>query len=100
MPTIEDGCLEVMATAGDPYLGSEDFNNRIVDFGVVRRLRTQCNRAKRTLSSSTQATIEIDSLIGGIATRAPCPAHASMNPTGASSYVHTVPSISALVTRL
>jgi len=36
-------------------------NNR-----ALRRLRTQCERAKRTLSSSTQATIEIDSLFDGI----------------------------------
>merc|ERR1719436_442726 len=33
---------------------------------AIRRLRTQCERAKRTLSSSTQATIEIDSLFDGI----------------------------------
>merc|ERR1712159_51867 len=33
---------------------------------ALRRLRTQCERAKRTLSSSTQATIEIDSLFDGI----------------------------------
>merc|ERR1712036_191192 len=33
---------------------------------AVRRLRTACERAKRTLSSSTQASIEIDSLFEGI----------------------------------
>merc|ERR1712088_788265 len=72
------------ATAGDTHLGGEDFDNRIVDFCLqdfkrknrgkdmsgnqraIRRLRTQCERAKRTLSSSTQATIEIDSLFEGI----------------------------------
>merc|ERR1712223_2166742 len=66
------------------HLGGEDFDNRIVDFCLqdfkrknrgkdlagnnraLRRLRTQCERAKRTLSASTQATIEIDSLFGGI----------------------------------
>jgi len=82
--TIEDGIFEVKATAGDTHLGGEDFDNRIVDFCVqdfkrknrgkdlsgnqraLRRLRTQCERAKRTLSSSTQATIEIDSLYEGI----------------------------------
>jgi len=65
-------------------LGGEDFDNRLVDFCVqdfkrknrgkdltgnqraLRRLRTQCERAKRTLSSSTQATIEIDGLFEGI----------------------------------
>merc|ERR1711982_172928 len=82
--TIEDGIFEVKATAGDTHLGGEDFDNRIVDFCLqdfkrknrgkdmagnqraLRRLRTQCERAKRTLSSSTQATIEIDSLFDGI----------------------------------
>merc|ERR1711937_2080 len=82
--TIEDGIFEVKATAGDTHLGGEDFDNRIVDFGMqdfkrknrgkdlagnhraLRRLRTQCERAKRTLSASTQATIEIDSLFDGI----------------------------------
>jgi len=82
--TIEDGIFEVKATAGDTHLGGEDFDNRIVDFCVqdfkrknrgkdmsdnkraLRRLRTQCERAKRTLSSSTQATIEIDSLYDGV----------------------------------
>jgi len=82
--TIEDGIFEVKATAGDTHLGGEDFDNRVVDYCVkdfrrkhhgkdlsgdqraVRRLRTQCERAKRTLSSSTQATIEIDSLFEGI----------------------------------
>merc|ERR1712187_12092 len=82
--TIEDGIFEVKATAGDTHLGGEDFDNRIVDFCLqdfkrknrgkdmagnqraIRRLRTQCERAKRTLPSSTQATIEIDSLFEGI----------------------------------
>merc|ERR1711970_1147104 len=82
--TIEDGIFEVKATAGDTHLGGEDFDNRIVDFCMqdfkrknrgkdlagnqraIRRLRTQCERAKRTLSSSTQATVEIDSLFDGI----------------------------------
>ena len=82
--TIEDGIFEVTATAGDTHFGGEDFDNRIVDFCMqdfkrknrgkdlagnhraLRRLRTQCERAKRTLSSSPQATIEIDSLIEGI----------------------------------
>merc|ERR1712078_182939 len=82
--TIEDGIFEVKSTAGDTHLGGEDFDNRLVDFccqdfkrknrgkdlagnqRAIRRLRTQCERAKRTLSSSTQAMIEIDSLFDGI----------------------------------
>ncbi|KAI8074087.1 hsp71-like protein [Gongronella butleri] len=81
--TIEDGVFEVKATAGDTHLGGEDFDNRLVNHFIqefkrkfkkdisgnsrsVRRLRTACERAKRTLSSSTNASIEIDSLFEGI----------------------------------
>ncbi|XP_029913876.1 heat shock 70 kDa protein 1-like [Myripristis murdjan] len=81
--TIDDGIFEVKATAGDTHLGGEDFDNRMVSHFVeefkrkhkkdisqnkraVRRLRTACERAKRTLSSSSQASIEIDSLFEGI----------------------------------
>jgi heat shock protein 1/8 len=77
--TIEDGIFEVKATAGDTHLGGEDFDSKIVEYcsadfmkktGVdirqnpraMRRLRTQAERAKRILSSSTQTTIEVDSL--------------------------------------
>ena len=81
--TIEDGIFEVKSTAGDTHLGGEDFDSRMVNHFIqefkrkhkkdiidnkrsVRRLRTACERAKRTLSSSTQASIEIDSLFEGI----------------------------------
>jgi len=81
--TIDDGIFEVKSTAGDTHLGGEDFDNRMVNHHInefkrkfkkdisnnkraVRRLRTACERAKRTLSSSTQASIEIDSLFEGI----------------------------------
>merc|ERR1712013_13617 len=81
--TIEEGIFEVKATAGDTHLGGEDFDNRMVDYFLqdfkrrhrkdmsknqrsLRRLRTACERAKRTLSSSTQAHIEIDSLFDGV----------------------------------
>ncbi|KAG7125300.1 Heat shock 70 kDa protein like [Verticillium longisporum] len=81
--TIEDGIFEVKSTAGDTHLGGEDFDNRLVNHFVnefkrkhkkdlsanaraLRRLRTACERAKRTLSSSAQTSIEIDSLYEGI----------------------------------
>jgi heat shock protein 1/8 len=81
--TIEDGVFEVKATSGDSQLGGEDFDNRLVtycadDFArktkkdikgnprALRRLRTACERAKRSLSSSTQASIEIDALLDGV----------------------------------
>ncbi|CAL1290103.1 unnamed protein product [Larinioides sclopetarius] len=82
--TIDEGSLfEVRSTAGDTHLGGEDFDNRMVNHFIeefkrkhrkdiksspraVRRLRTACERAKRTLSSSSEASIEIDALFEGI----------------------------------
>jgi len=81
--SIDEGIFEVKATAGDTHLGGEDFDNRMVEYCLeeikrkfkktitdnhraLRRLRTACERAKRTLSSNTIATIEIDSLVDGI----------------------------------
>ena len=81
--TIEDGMFEVKSTNGDTHLGGDDFDNRMVNYFVKEfkrqhkkdlsqnkkslcRLRTACERAKRTLSSQTQANIEIDALFEGI----------------------------------
>nr|ADJ96611.1 heat shock protein 68 [Oxycera pardalina] len=82
--TIDEGSLfEVKSTAGDTHLGGEDFDNRLVDHlaeefkrkfkkdlktnpRALRRLRTAAERAKRTLSSSTEASIEIDALLDGV----------------------------------
>ena len=81
--TIEDAIFEVKATAGDTHLGGEDFDSRMVEYFMeefkrkhrkdlseskksMRRLRTACENAKRILSSSTVATIEIDSLFEGV----------------------------------
>lgn len=80
---IDDGIFEVKATAGDTHLGGEDFDNRLVQHFIqefkrkykkditnnvrsVRRLRTACERAKRTLSSSNTASIEVDQLYDGV----------------------------------
>merc|ERR1711963_1042656 len=80
--SIDDGIFEVKSTAGDTHLGGEDFDNRLVEHFIkefqrkhkkdikgnkraLRRLRTACERAKRTLSASAQANIEIDSLFEG-----------------------------------
>ena len=79
---IDEGVFEVTSTGGDTHLGGEDFDSRIVDYCIkefnkknntnissnpkaLRRLRNACERAKRTLSSSTNATIELDSLHEG-----------------------------------
>ncbi|XP_068203022.1 heat shock 70 kDa protein cognate 4-like [Palaemon carinicauda] len=78
-----DGIFYVKSTAGDTHLGGEDFDSILLDYFTrefskkykkdlsnnkrsLRRLRSACETAKRTLSSSTQATIEIDSLYEGI----------------------------------
>lgn len=80
--TLDEGVFEVKATGGDGHLGGEDFDNLLVthcaeefkkktkvditnNLRAMRRLRTVCERAKRTLSSATQATIEIDALADG-----------------------------------
>ena len=80
---LDSGIFEVKATAGDTHLGGEDFDNNMVkhclsDFKrrfrkdastsvrARRRLQTACERAKRTLSSSTTAFIELDALFEGI----------------------------------
>jgi L1 cell adhesion molecule like protein len=79
---VDDGVFEVKATGGDTHLGGEDFDNRLLrhfsdEFirkhkkdlinnpRAIRRLRSACERAKRTLSAATQASIEIDSLYDG-----------------------------------
>ncbi|KAI8523834.1 hypothetical protein RHMOL_Rhmol13G0103000 [Rhododendron molle] len=81
--TIDGGKIEVIATGGDTHLGGEDFDNRLVTHFVqefkrklkkdisgnpraLRRLRTSCERAKRTLSSTPETTIEVDALYEGI----------------------------------
>jgi len=79
---IEDGIFEVKATNGHTHLGGEDFDNKLVNFCIkefkkqskldisanmraLRRLRTQCEKAKRTLSAAHQATIECETLAEG-----------------------------------
>ncbi|RKP30218.1 heat shock protein SSB1 [Metschnikowia bicuspidata] len=79
---INGGVFTVKATAGDTHLGGQDFDTNLLDFfkasfqkktgldisndpRALRRLRTACERAKRTLSSVTQTTVEVDSLFDG-----------------------------------
>tara|TARA_Y100000780_G_scaffold232505_1_gene264918 strand:- start:722 stop:2626 length:1905 start_codon:yes stop_codon:yes gene_type:complete len=80
--TLDDGVFEVKSTAGDTHLGGEDIDNMLVDYfkrefknkhkidisdsqRAIKRLKSACERAKRTLSSSNTANIEIDSLYQG-----------------------------------
>lgn len=79
---ITGGVFAVKATAGDTHLGGEDFDNNLLEFfknefkkktkldisddpRAIRRLRSACERAKRTLSSVAQTTVEVDSLFQG-----------------------------------
>jgi heat shock protein 1/8 len=79
---IDEGIFEVKSTAGDTHLGGEDFDNRMVNYckeqfkrkfkkdissnkRSMRRLRSACEKAKRTLSASAEASVEIDSLFEG-----------------------------------
>ncbi|CDK29068.1 unnamed protein product [Kuraishia capsulata CBS 1993] len=79
---LAGGVFTVKATAGDTHLGGQDFDTNLLehfkaefkkktgldiseDARALRRLRTACERAKRTLSSVTQTTVEVDSLFEG-----------------------------------
>ena len=80
--TIDSGVFEVVSTNGDTHLGGEDFDHRILDYllkkikkqhgkdlkgnkSAIQKLKTEIEKAKRHLSSSLQATIEIDELEQG-----------------------------------
>lgn len=81
--TIDDGIFEVKATSGDSHLGGEDIDRNMVEYCIqefkkkhkkdistntraIRRLYTACERAKRTLSSTMNAFLEVDSIFEGI----------------------------------
>ena len=79
---VEDGIFEVCATSGDTHLGGQDFDSRIVEWAIdefkkksgldvrgnnkaIARLRLAAERVKKTLSTSNQTTLEVDSLADG-----------------------------------
>lgn len=81
--TIDNGVFEVLSTSGDTHLGGEDFDHRIMDYFIklikkkynkdiskdnraLGKLRRECERAKRALSSQHQVRVEIESLIDGV----------------------------------
>ena len=80
--SLEEGLFEVKATNGHTHLGGEDFDNRLVEYcanefrrktgldikgnpKALRRVRAQCEKAKRALSASTQTNVEVDGLLDG-----------------------------------
>uniref|UniRef100_A0A182XZE2 Uncharacterized protein n=1 Tax=Anopheles stephensi TaxID=30069 RepID=A0A182XZE2_ANOST len=80
--TIYNGVFQVKASSGDTRLGGADIDNRLVDYFVkelqdkqslditsdgvaMRKLRKACEQAKRTLSYTSQVTVEIDDLLEG-----------------------------------
>ncbi len=81
--TIDSGVFEVIATNGDTHLGGEDFDNRVLDFlmkkikqshnkdvskdkSAIQKLKSEIEKAKRSLSSSSEASIEIEELVEGL----------------------------------
>ncbi|KAL2941026.1 Luminal-binding protein 5 [Bienertia sinuspersici] len=81
--TIDNGVFEVLSTSGDTHLGGEDFDHRIMDYFIklikkkhnkdiskdkkaLGKLRRECERAKRALSSQHQVRVEIEALVDGI----------------------------------
>ncbi|KAB1201104.1 Luminal-binding protein 5 [Morella rubra] len=80
---IDNGVFEVLATSGDTHLGGEDFDHRVMDYFIklikkkynkdiskdkkaLGKLRRECERAKRALSSQHQVQVEIESLFDGV----------------------------------
>ena len=80
--SLEEGLFEVKATNGHTHLGGEDFDNRLVEYcagefrrkfnldlkenmKALRRLRSACEKAKRSLSAATETTIDVDALMDG-----------------------------------
>jgi molecular chaperone DnaK (HSP70) len=80
--TIDHGVFEVRATSGNTHLGGEDFDQRLMEYcmgqfkrqsGIdigddkraIQRLRSQCEMAKRTLSTQTSVTIDCEALAKG-----------------------------------
>ncbi|KAK3418591.1 hypothetical protein EUGRSUZ_H04513 [Eucalyptus grandis] len=81
--TIDNGVFEVLATSGNTHLGGEDFDHRVMDYFIklikkkynkdiskdnkaLGKLRKECERAKRALSSQHQVRVEIESLFDGV----------------------------------
>ncbi|KAL9450407.1 hypothetical protein AB3S75_012197 [Citrus x aurantiifolia] len=81
--TLDSGVFKVLASSGDTHLGGEDFDHRVMDCFIklikkkyskdvrkdneaLGKLRRECERAKRALSSQQQVRVEIESLFAGV----------------------------------
>uniref|UniRef100_A0A0E0D5I4 Luminal-binding protein n=1 Tax=Oryza meridionalis TaxID=40149 RepID=A0A0E0D5I4_9ORYZ len=81
--SLDHGVFEVLATSGDTHLGGEDFDRRVMDHFIrlvkrrhgrdiggdgraLGKLRRECERAKRALSSQHQVRVEIEALFDGV----------------------------------
>ena len=81
--TLDGGIFEVKATGGDTHLGGSDIDNTIVDYlcedvkkrfkkdirenaRALKRLNIAAEKAKKTLSSATTTTVEVESLFDGL----------------------------------
>ncbi|GJM96368.1 hypothetical protein PR202_ga13195 [Eleusine coracana subsp. coracana] len=81
--SLDRGVFEVLATSGDTHLGGEDFDRRVMDHFVrlvkrrhgkdiasdaraMGKLRRECERAKRALSSQHQVRVEVEALFDGV----------------------------------
>lgn len=81
--SVCEGVFQVKATAGNPHLGGEDFDNKLVTWcmkefyqknknidlnhfiknkKVLSRLKTSCENAKKILSTALSTTIQLDCL--------------------------------------
>ncbi|KAM3391450.1 hypothetical protein ACQJBY_012875 [Aegilops geniculata] len=80
---LDGGVFEVLATNGDTHLGGEDFDQRVMDHFIrlvkrkhgvdisgdaraLGKLRRECERAKRALSTQLQVRVEVESLADGV----------------------------------
>merc|ERR1711935_1001876 len=81
--TIDNGVFEVISTNGDTHLGGEDFDQRVMEHFIkmfnkkhnkdmtkdkrsIQKLRKEVEKAKRALSSTHQARVEIEALMDGV----------------------------------
>ena len=80
---LGDGVFEVRSTSGNNKLGGDDFDQRVIDYIVediekehgidlskdkmaMQRIKDEAEKAKKTLSSATKATISLPFIANGV----------------------------------